>query len=109
MTKSNGFDGRPAGTHAESGSYFYFLEQLGSCWNTPPHPNFTGPLTGNGPFWVAHAMKNLLALWGTCVQSLGQEGPPGEGHGNPLHYFAWRIPWPEEPGKLQSMELQNQT
>ena len=23
--------------------------------------------------------------------------------------LAWRIPWPEEPGKLQSMELQNQT
>ena len=86
MTKSKGFDGRPAGTHAESGSYFCFLEQLGSCWNTPPHPNFTGPLTGNGPFWVAHAMKNLLALWGTCVQSLGQEGPLGEGRGNPLHY-----------------------
>ena len=28
---------------------------------------------------------------------------PGEGNGNPLHIIAWRIPWTEEPGWLQSM------
>ena len=27
----------------------------------------------------------------------------GEGNGNPLQYFAWKIPWMEEPGRLQSM------
>ena len=27
----------------------------------------------------------------------------GEGKGNPLQYFAWKIPWVEEPGGLQSM------
>ena len=27
----------------------------------------------------------------------------GEGNGTPLHYFAWKIPWMEEPGRLQSM------
>ena len=27
----------------------------------------------------------------------------GEGNGNPLQYFAWKIPWMEEPGGLQSM------
>ena len=69
-----------------SGSCFYFLDQLGSCWNSAPHPNFTGLLTGNGPFWVAHTMKNLLALWETWVQSLGQEDSLGEGHGNSLKY-----------------------
>ena len=26
-----------------------------------------------------------------------------EGHGNPLHILAWRIPWTEEPGRLQSI------
>ena len=26
----------------------------------------------------------------------------GGGHGNPLQYFAWRIPWTEEPGRLWS-------
>ena len=27
---------------------------------------------------------------------------PGEGHGNPTSILAWRIPWTEEPGGLQS-------
>ena len=31
---------------------------------------------------------------------------PGEGNGNLLQYLAWKIPWIEEPGRLQSMELQ---
>ena len=35
---------------------------------------------------------------------------PGGGHGNPLSsIFAWKIPWTEEPGWLQSIELQSQT
>ena len=28
---------------------------------------------------------------------------PGEGNGNPLQYLAWKTPWMEEPGRLQSM------
>ena len=31
---------------------------------------------------------------------------PGEGNGNPLQYFAWSIPWTEEPGGLQSTGFQ---
>ena len=31
---------------------------------------------------------------------------PGGGHGNPLQFLAWRIPWTEEPGGLSSMGLQ---
>ena len=27
----------------------------------------------------------------------------GEGNGNPLQYFAWKIPWMDKPGRLQSM------
>ena len=45
----------------------------------------------------------------TRVQSLGQEDPPEEGiatHSSPL---AWRIPWTEEPGGLQSIGLQSWT
>ena len=30
----------------------------------------------------------------------------GEGNGNPFQYSAWRIPWMEEPGGLQSMGSQ---
>ena len=31
---------------------------------------------------------------------------PGEGHGNPLHILAWKIPRTEEPGGLQSVGSQ---
>ena len=31
---------------------------------------------------------------------------PGEGNGNPLQFLAWRMPWTEEPGGLQSMGSQ---
>ena len=31
---------------------------------------------------------------------------PGEGNGNPLSILAWRIPWTEETGRLQSMGSQ---
>ena len=34
---------------------------------------------------------------------------PGEGNGNPLQYFAWKIPWMEESGGLQSMGSQSRT
>ena len=34
------------------------------------------------------------------IPGLGRS--PGEGNGNPLHILAWRIPWMEEPGGLQS-------
>ena len=36
----------------------------------------------------------------------GFGGSPGEGNGNPLQYFAWKIPWTEEHCRLQSMGLQ---
>ena len=36
----------------------------------------------------------------------GSGKSPGEGHGNPPSTLAWRIPWTEEPGGPQSIELQ---
>ena len=36
----------------------------------------------------------------------GSERSPGEGNGNQLQYLAWKIPWTEEPGGLQSMGSQ---
>ena len=47
-------------------------------------------------------LKNLSAMWETQVRSLGLENPPGERNGNPLQCLAWKIPWTEEPGRLQS-------
>ena len=36
----------------------------------------------------------------------GSGRSPGEGNGNPSSILAWRIPWTEEPGSLQSMGSQ---
>ena len=41
--------------------------------------------------------------------SLGQEDPLEEGMATHLSILAWRIPWTEEPGGLQSMGSQSQT
>ena len=40
------------------------------------------------------------------VQFLGQEDPLEEGMATHSSILAWRIPWMEEPGGLQSIELQ---
>ena len=42
----------------------------------------------------------------TQVQSLGQEDPLEEAMATHSSILAWRIPWTEEPGGLQSMESQ---
>ena len=36
----------------------------------------------------------------------GSGRSPRGGNGNPLHILAWKIPWTEEPGGLESMESQ---
>ena len=45
----------------------------------------------------------------TWVQSLGWEDPLEKGKAIQFSILAWRIPWTEEPGELQSMGLQSQT
>ena len=40
----------------------------------------------------------------TRVRSLGQEDPLEKGTAIHLSILAWKIPWMEEPGRLQSME-----
>ena len=48
-------------------------------------------------------VKNLPAMRGTPVQSLGQEDPLEEEMAAHSRILAWRTPWTEEPGGLQSM------
>ena len=48
-------------------------------------------------------MKEAQEMW---VQTLGQEDPLEEGTATPSSILAWRIPWTEEPGGLQSMGSQ---
>ena len=55
---------------------------------------------------VAQLVKNPPALWETQVQSLGWEDPLEKGKATHSSILAWRIPWTEEPGGLQSMGLQ---
>ena len=50
---------------------------------------------------VAQTEKNLPAVWETRVQSLGWEDPLEEGLETCFSILAWRIPWTEEPGRLQ--------
>ena len=50
-------------------------------------------------------VKNAPALQEMQVQSLGQEDPLEEGMATQSSILAWRIPWTEESGGLQSMGL----
>ena len=54
---------------------------------------------------MAQLVKNLPAMQKTRDQSLGQD-PPEKGMANHSSILAWRIPWTEEPGELESMGLQ---
>ena len=51
-------------------------------------------------------IKNLPAVQEMRVQSLCQEDPLEEEMATRSSILAWRIPWTEEPGRLQSMESQ---
>ena len=53
---------------------------------------------------VAPSVKSLLAMQETWVQFLGWEDPLEKGMTTHSSILAWRIPWTEEPGRLQSME-----
>ena len=55
---------------------------------------------------VAQMVKNLPAMWETQVWSLGQENPLEKGMDTHSSILAWRIPWTEESGELQSMGSQ---
>ena len=50
---------------------------------------------------VAQMVKNLPAVWETCVRSLGREDPLEKEMATHSSVLAWRIPWMEEPGGLQ--------
>ena len=47
------------------------------------------------------SVKNPPAMQETRIQSLGQEDPLEKGMATHSSILAWRIPWTEEPGKLQ--------
>ena len=50
-------------------------------------------------------VKNLPAMLEMCIQSLDQEDTLEKERTTHSSILAWEIPWTEEPGGLQSMEL----
>ena len=56
-----------------------------------------------GASLVAQRLKHLPAMWETWVRSLGWEDPLEKEMATHSSVLAWRIPWTEELGGLQSM------
>ena len=59
-----------------------------------------------GASLVAQMVKHLPAIQETQVQSLGQEDPLEKEMAAHSRTLAWKIPWTEEPGRLQPMGSQ---
>ena len=57
---------------------------------------------------MAQMVKNLPEMWETWVGSLGQEDPLEKGMATHSSILAWRIPWREDPGGVQSKRSQSQ-
>jgi len=64
------------------------------------------PLAYSGASLIAQSVKNLPEMQETWVQSLGQEDPLENEMATHSSILAWRIPWTEEPRRLQSVGLQ---
>ena len=67
---------------------------------------FESPLFSFGASLVAQRLKRLPAMRETWVLSLGQEYPLEKEMATHSSSLAWRIPWTEKPGGLQSMGSQ---
>ena len=64
-------------------------------------------IKGNtGTSLVAQMVKRLSTMWETWVQALGWEDPLEKEMAIHFSTIAWKIPWTEEPGRLQSMGSQ---
>ena len=56
--------------------------------------------------WASLVAQNLPAMWETWVWSLGGEDPLEKGMATHSSILAWRIPWTEEPGRIQCIGWQ---
>ena len=55
---------------------------------------------------VFQMVKNPSTMWETWVQSLGREDPLEREIATHSNILAWRIPWTEKPGGVQTMGSQ---
>ena len=89
------------------------LGSILSCFSVEGHLDFPSVLAivnsaalNIGGYPGGSVVKNLPAVQETQVGSLGQEDPLEKGMATQSSILAWRIPWTEEPVRLQSMGLQ---
>ena len=81
-------------------------EQMGPIGNSEINRKFKPNYKDNRASLVAQMVKSLPAMQETRVQSLGPEDPLEKGMATHSSILAWRTPWTEELGGLQSMESQ---
>ena len=73
---------------------------------TAPRGSTNNDILSGWASLVAQRLKRLPPIWGTWVQSLGWEDALEEEMATHSSTLARRIPWREEPGRLQSMGSQ---
>ena len=83
--------------------FFFFLKSKAEdCYKDEYFSNLHTDLGFPGGSWV----ENPPATWETWVRSLGWKDPLEKGTATRFSILAWRSPWTEEPGGLQSMGSQ---
>ena len=83
-------------------------------WQTVRSPSvdsapdlYLGVYLGNrGISLVSQRVKHLPTIWETRVQYLVREDPLEKEMATHFSTLAWKTPWMEKPGRLQSMESQ---
>ena len=78
-------------------------------WVSPPsspkrHLAISSDMVGG--FFSGSLVKNWSAVWETWVQSMSREGPLEKEMATHSSILTWRIPWTEEPLRLQSIGSQ---
>ena len=109
------------GIHMDRGAWLVTVHGIKKSWTWlndwtmtfPHHPALTISLSlsmnlsipGTSCNWaslVAQRVKHLPAMWETRVQSLGGEDPLEKEMETYSSTLAWKIPWTEKPGRLQT-------
>ena len=84
--------------------WFEFLAVQGTFKSLVQHHDFkTSILRHSAFFMVAQTVKASAYNVGDLGSIPGSGRSSGEGNGNSLSTLAWKIPWMEKPGRLQSM------
>ena len=89
-------------SNAEEAEVEWFYEDLQDLLELTPKKDVLFIMTS----LVPQTVKHLLTMQETRVQSLGQEDALEKEIDTHSSTLAWKIPWMEEPGRLQSLGLQ---